>query len=378
MSLISQLSSAPLVLSKAEFMLSGPRHVLAAQGQRLGLPVGDLDSLASRAAQFFRDHRHGPRRLVGAVPYLRGAMDALYQPEMLGVPAPIKVPERPQKVQAKITPQPTPADYCRAVALALEQIRSGIYDKIVLSRSLHLALARPAHLPSLLAQLRRDAQITTFATPLPQGALIGATPELLIEKTGQGVMSHPLAGSARRSADPVADQAAAEALLRSDKDLREHAMAAEMVLDTLAPYCATLGRPEGLALHKTAQMWHLGTQIDGQLKDADTPCAQLLAALHPTPAVCGLPARPAAAALPALEGYDRGFYAGAVGWLQENGDGCWYLSLRCAEIAGNQARLYAGAGVVAGSDPQAERAETTAKFLAMLAAFGLSDDDLCE
>jgi isochorismate synthase len=120
-------------------------------------------------------------------------------------------------------------------------------------------------------------------------------------------------------------------------------------------------------------MWHLGTRIVGTLKDEETPVAELAAALHPTPAVCGLPRRRAAEVISALEGYDRGFYAGAVGWADEQGDGEWYVSIRSARIAGAHATLYAGAGIVAGSDPAAETDETSAKFVAMLSALGIDE-----
>jgi isochorismate synthase len=174
----------------------------------------------------------------------------------------------------------------------------------------------------------------------------------------------------------VADRDAGAQLLASPKNQREHRAAAEMVLDTLTPYCRKLSAPLGIALTSTAGMWHLGTRIEGLLRDRDTPCAELLAALHPTPAVCGLPRQIAEAALPQLEGYDRGFYAGAVGWLDDSGDGAWYLALRCAEISGCEARLYAGAGIVAGSTPEAEEAETSAKFRAMLGAFGVDESGI--
>ena len=120
-------------------------------------------------------------------------------------------------------------------------------------------------------------------------------------------------------------------------------------------------------------MWHLGTRIVGTLKERDTPVVELAAALHPTPAVCGLPRDRAAAVIHELEGYDRDFYAGAVGWTDSAGDVEWYVSIRCAEIAGTRVRLYAGAGIVAGSDPLAEADETSAKFVAMLTALGIDE-----
>lgn len=357
----------------ADFLIAGPHHTMALrQGAGL-LPEGGLDTLAARAGAFFAAGT-GVTHLAGAVPYDRSAADFLFAASPAEPPAMTTTALRPAR--ARLTPEPSPARYRAAVAEALERIERGEFSKIVLSRSLLLEAAADWDPAVLLSRMRLDPLATTFSVPLrpahPGVArnLIGATPELLVEKRGDLVASHPLAGSARRAADPAADRAAGEALLASDKNRREHEMAAEMVLDTLAPFCASLSAPHGMTLTATRRMWHLGTRIEGRLKDPDTPCATLLAALHPTPAVCGLPRAAAEAALPGLEGYARGFYAGAVGWLEANGDGCWYLALRCADLEGSRARLYAGAGIVRGSDPEAEEEETSAKFLAMLAAFG--------
>ncbi|MFA7394522.1 MAG: isochorismate synthase [Pigmentiphaga sp.] len=364
-----------------DFLLAGPRHCLIATGRRRELPSGALPTLAQRAATFFDRCPDGPPRLVGAIPYDRHANDLLFQPNAVGAsrsvtPAPEATSVSPMRVHA----EPSGAGYRAAVAEAVRRIQQGEFEKIVLSRSLRVQAGQPHAEADLLARLQRDALATVFSTPLParhpgeSRRLLGATPELLLQRQGLQVISHPLAGSARRSADPSRDRDAGAALMASDKDRREHALAAEMVLDSLAPYCDQLSAPEGMALVSTAQMWHLGTRIEGRLRRADTPCAQLLATLHPTPAVGGMPRAAAEAALPGLEGYDRGFYAGAVGWLEANGDGCWYLALRCAELSGAAATLYAGAGIVAGSDPASEEAETSAKFLAMLETFGIKEN----
>lgn len=203
---------------------------------------------------------------------------------------------------------------------------------------------------------------------------MGGTPELLLDKRGAEILSHPLAGSARRSTDAREDRAAAEALAGSEKDQREHALVVEFILDTLAPLCRTLGAPEGTCITSTGSMWHLGTRIAGRLRDKDQPAPVLAACLHPTPAVCGLPRDPAAELIRQLEPVQRDFYAGAVGWCDARGDGAWHVAIRCAELQGTHARLYAGAGIVPGSDPDSETRETGAKFGAMLSAFGLAPD----
>lgn len=377
---MTQQASGTAAEGFPDFILDGPNHAMAVTGLRRGLPQGALSTLAGRAAQFFRETTDGLPLLVGAVPYERAAQDFLFQPSS-------HAPARSQSVRPGtvgtgpvcILPDPAPSAYRAAVAEAIARIDRGEFAKVVLSRSLRVFAEAPHDAEALFTHLRKDAEVTAFSVPLPPQAnglgrkLIGATPELLVERRGRLVRSHPLAGSARRRSDAVEDREAATGLLTSDKDLREHAMAAEMVLDTLAPWCDQLSTPAGPTLTRTASMWHLGTRIEGHLRDPDTCCATLLALLHPTPAVCGLPRAAAEAALPALEPYDRGFYAGAVGWLEPSGDGCWYLALRCAEICGAEARLYAGAGIVAGSDPRTEESETSAKFLPMLAALGIDE-----
>ncbi|MBD3838656.1 isochorismate synthase, partial [Brevundimonas sp.] len=269
----------------------------------------------------------------------------------------------PQGFGTQVTAEP-PADvFSAAVARGLARLREdgGSLRKIVLSRSLRITAGSDISIPALIARLAVDDAVVTFATP-----------ELLVERRGSRVFSHPLAGSARRSPDAARDREAAEALLRSEKDRREHALVVEQIMDVLSPFCMELQAPDGVTLKATRSMWHLGTRIKGTLKDIGTSSVELAALLHPTPAVCGMPRREADAVIRDLEGYDRGFYAGAVGWCDSSGDGRWYVSIRCAEIEGRHARLYAGAGIVPGSTPEGELAETAHKFAAMLEAFGLS------
>ena len=368
------------------FALQSPEGGVAARGFRRLLPAGAIETLAARAAAFFAAEREGPRRLVGALPFEREALDRLHQPEKIRLLTGRAFGLRPIPAPAEgaspwsVSPEPTRAEYKRAVAEALKILRSeqdAELRKVVLSRSVAIRADRPINREALLARLAQDPSITIFCAPLsgigePPRALIGASPELLVSRKGRMVASHPLAGSARRGADSAEDKLKAEGLLASEKDQREHAAVVEAVADALAPLCARLNVPKSPSLRATAAMWHLGTRIEGELRD-DVPAAELLAYLHPTPAVCGLPRAAAAEAIRRLEGYDRGFYAGAVGWLDEAGDGEWYVSLRCAELAGEQARLYAGAGVVPGSDPDAEAEETSNKLVTMLRALGVDE-----
>ncbi|WP_339109620.1 isochorismate synthase [Thioclava sp. GXIMD4216] len=297
-----------------------------------------------------------------------------------------EVPSPPQAQSGAWQFSPAPEVYGAAVEHAVDQLRS--YEtplqKVVLARALDYRTAAPVDPMAVARRLGQDPHVTSYALPVPQIRsgktadaqgdmrwLVGATPELLLDKKGAAVMSHPLAGSAPRSADPVEDRRRAEALLVSTKDLAEHRYVVEYIHDILAPYCHNLTTPQTPALQKTASMWHLGTRISGVLRDADLPCLALLGKLHPTPAVAGTPLRPALDLISRLEPEPRGFYAGTVGWLENERDGTWYVTLRCAMIEGCMARLHAGAGIVPDSTAAAEIAETQAKFIAMSDALGI-------
>lgn len=224
----------------------------------------------------------------------------------------------------------------------------------------------------------------TFAVNLPKDeneyskTLIGASPELLVSRHGMQVISNPLAGSRPRSEDPVEDKRRAEELLSSPKDLHEHAVVVESVAAALRPYCHILHVPEKPSVIHSEAMWHLSTEVKGELKDPNTSSLELAIALHPTPAVCGTPMEEAREAIQKIEPFDREFFTGMLGWSDLNGDGEWIVTIRCAEVQENTLRLYAGAGVVAESKPEDELAETSAKFQTMLKALGLRDNSLNE
>ncbi|MFC3123728.1 isochorismate synthase MenF [Pseudoroseomonas globiformis] len=356
------------------------------EGPGTVLPRGPAATLGARTAAFFRDAPPGAV-LAGAMPFGREAADYLVSPHTSRRLAPAAADPAPpgDTPRWRLRHEPDAAGYAASVrrVLGIMAQEAGTADaltKIVLSRSLVAEADAPIGTALLLERLSADPAVTGFLVPLPPRdgtarLLTGATPELLLSRRGARVLSHPLAGSARRQADPAGDRAAAEALFRSDKDQREHAIVAEFILDTLAPFCAVLAAPAGTQLTSTRSMWHLGTRIEGELRDPSVGAAELAAALHPTPAVCGVPRDKAARLIGEIERHDRDFYAGAVGWCDAAGDGDWYVSIRCAEIAGNTARLYAGAGIVPGSDPGAEADETAAKYGALLEALGIRMKD---
>jgi isochorismate synthase len=366
------------------FRLLTPSRNFSTAGIRTELERGDATTLGARVARFFATKHDGVDRLVGAMPFDRAGHDYLYQPNTItaGDSLPVRAARAGDlnSQQWLVSAEPPAEDYGRAVSRALDMMEASkasaeLLRKVVLSRSLNIRAPRSIDLDALMQHLAQDRSINAFQTPLPGGsaALVGASPELLVSRKGREVVSHPLAGSARRYADPARDRESAKWLENSDKNQREHREVIGAITDILAPYCSDIQIPDGTTLRATATMWHLGTRIVATLKDEDTSAADLAAALHPTPAVCGMPRLASAKAITELEEYDRGFYAGAVGWVDRSGDGEWYVALRCAEVDDRNVRLYAGAGIVPGSEPEAEIDETSAKFLAMLTALGIDE-----
>ena len=284
----------------------------------------------------------------------------------------------------RLSAEPHRADYEASVARCVRLLApsAGALRKVVLARTLLAQTDQPVNPWWLASRLGTDPGVLRFVVPLPvpQGQppawLVGATPERLMARRGARIVSEPLAGSAPRLPDAAASQHQADALLQSAKDQQEHRYVVEAIADLLTPLCSQLRVPGSPSLHATRTMWHLGTRIEGELKDASpdalahTSSAALAALLHPTPAVGGMPRALAVQTIAELEPVPRGFYAGAVGWCDASGDGDWHVALRCARVQGCEVRLFAGAGIVADSSPASEGAETRAKFNTMLHALG--------
>lgn len=293
-------------------------------------------------------------------------------------PAPVPIPPiapgwpaaMPSDPFEHVVADPPPDVYRDAVVRAAAAIRAGDYDKVVLARSLVVEADRDLDVRALLARLRAvDPDAYTFATIAGRdGVLVGASPELLVRKVGRRVWTTPLAGSAPRGADEASDAASARRLADGEKERIEHRLVVDDVAAALRPLCEDLSFPDQPQLTRTATVWHLATPFEGVLRPEITNVLQVLDALHPTAAVAGLPRAAVAAALRELEPLDRGGYAGPVGWVDDRGDGEWAIALRCARVSGRTARLFAGAGIVGASDPDAELEETERKFRAFLDA----------
>jgi isochorismate synthase len=271
--------------------------------------------------------------------------------------------------EAAVTPVPAPQLYGGAVEEVVRRIRAGHVRKVVLARTIEVAGDRAFDPRRLAHRLRAvDPHAFSFIAPAGDGVLVGASPELLISRQGSEVRANPLAGSAPRAGDKDEDRANADALVASSKDREEHAIVVDAIVAALRPLCATLTWDRDPVLLETANVWHLSTRFRGRLIDPAPSALDLALALHPTPAVAGVPTDAALAAIDQLEGFRRGFYAGPVGWVDAEGNGVWAIALRCALLSGDRATLYAGAGIVGASDPAREIDETDRKFRAFLDA----------
>jgi menaquinone-specific isochorismate synthase len=255
----------------------------------------------------------------------------------------------------------SPPAWHQAVRAAVAAIRAGDLEKVVLALDLIAASETPPDPRFLLQRLgARFPGCWTFSC----AGLVGATPELLLRRQGSLVESGVLAGSVARGRDASEDARLGGWLMASEKDRAEHAISVRSVSAALEPYCASLDVPSEPRLLSLANVQHLATEITGHLS-RDIPVLELVGALHPTAAVCGTPSDVAAALIKRLEGMDRGRYTGPVGWVGAYGDGEWGIALRCAELTGASMRLFAGGGIMADSDPDAELAEVHAKLGAM-------------
>jgi isochorismate synthase len=326
---------------------------------------------------------NGPIAL-GALPFLPGAPATLVVPAVVvgkdaggrawvtrvdGADDPLVSTDEPVPIAAAYTLRPLVEvdHYLAAVAAARGAVRDGRMEKAVIARPIAIESDQPIDVHAVLRRLK-----ATFGSShrFSIDGFIGASPELLVEVDGDVVRSFPLAGTTRTTGDPELDAKLAAELQASPKNQIEHRAAIEMVRDTLLPYCSYLDWAPEPEIVKVANVQHLGSQAEGRLSRPVPTVIELVRALQPTPAVGGYPRDAAIDLITSVEGFERGLYGGAVGWVDGSGNGRWAVSLRCAELSQDRrsARLVAGGGIVADSDPRSELSETQAKFQAMLSA----------
>ena len=276
-------------------------------------------------------------------------------------------PPRPSSNSYRVAPKTAVGHYLDAVVQARDAVRAGAIQKAVIARDIEVHADDPIDVHAILLRLR-----ASFGSSYRYcvNNLIGASPELLVSVEGSTVRSHPLAGTAPRTGDQVTDKRLADELVASTKNQIEHRIVIDMVHDTLLPFCSYLDWEAEPSVVTVANVQHLGTAIEGALTEPPSHVFPLVRALCPTPALGGHPSIEALAFIEKTEGLNRGYYGGAVGYMDANGDGIFAVTIRCAEMSTDKrtARLFAGGGIVADSDPYAELAETQAKFQAMLSA----------
>ncbi len=321
---------------------------------------------------------------IGVLPFVPGAAGELIIPAVTvtkgldGQRWITVIDDAEVDLTAPAAPQPSTAEYVvraltptevylDAVRTARDAVRAGDLTKAVISRDIAVASDHPIDVYAVLLRLR-----ASFATSYRYSidGFIGASPELLVERHGNIVRSHPVAGTAPRTGDPATDERIAAGLIDSMKDQIEHRVVIDVVHDTLLPWCSYLDWEPEPSIVAVANVQHLGTLIEGRLSDPAPNVLTLARALSPTPALGGHPRDAALRLIASVEGRDRGRYGGTVGWIDADGNGTWAVAIRCAELSPDRrtARLSAGGGIVADSDPHAELAETQAKFQAMLSA----------
>ncbi|AKK10960.1 isochorismate synthase [Corynebacterium uterequi] len=323
--------------------------------------------------------------VVGALPFERSAPAALTVPKkIIRESGPLEPHSYYRfgpgaRLSARIEHvDPAEHEHLRRIEAAIETIRNSKLDKVVLARAVNIAFDPPVDPLLVAARLidrsnNRDGFIADL-TPagLDGHMLVGSSPEVLVRRHGSVISAYPLAGSAPRHEDPARDAEAGYLLAESAKDLSEHQYVVEHLRAALGPLCSRLDAPAVPELTKTNEMWHLATPIVGELANPATTALELALRIYPTPAVCGTPTDAAEALIQTAES-DRSFYAGAVGWCDNTGDGEYMVAIRCAEVAGDgrSARAWAGGGIVADSDADEELAETSAKLRTILRSLDL-------
>jgi menaquinone-specific isochorismate synthase len=356
---------------------------VAGRGVAARVPIDEVPQFLSAIEH--DDQAGGARPLaMGVVPFKPGSPCELIVPAMAVVKAAdgrrwvttiddaqpdLDTPRRPEPKAQSFTSEPlTPVKhYLRAVAAARDAVRDGLLTKAVIAREIRITSDEPIDIHAVLMRLRMSFG-SSYRYSID--GFVGAMPEQLVAVEGNTVSAHPFAGTTPRTGDPETDQKAAAELLASAKNQTEHRVVIDMIHDTLLPWCSYLDWEPEPSIVAVANVQHLGTRMEGHLSNPRPNVLELVRALAPTPAVGGFPRAEALALIDEVEGFERGRYAGSVGWVDAAGDGTWAVALRCAEFSADRrsARLVAGGGIVADSEPLAELAETQAKFQAMLSA----------
>ncbi|TQI81545.1 isochorismate synthase [Serratia fonticola] len=382
------LAQVATISPTSGFFFTSPFRSLSTQGcfAKITLPAADGNDLQGQFQQaiqqgFAQARLAGIKApvLCGAIPFDTRQPSALFIPQQtqwfereawladIG-PTDEAIPEVSHK-----TERPEQAQFMQMVADAVQAIKGGQLDKVVLARLLEIETRQPVDRLALMTRIMaQNPHGFHFHVPLEEGALVGASPELLLRKYGNHFHSNPLAGSARRESDPQRDQDVSKQLLASSKDRYEHQIVTDGMRQVLTGRCSHLHIPATPELLSTSTLWHLSTPIDGEVAERAENALSLACLLHPTPALCGTPTLAARELIKQLEPFDRDLFGGIVGWCDAEGNGEWVVTIRCGTVNANRVRLFAGAGIVQDSSPQSEWHETGTKLSTILRAFGLN------
>ncbi len=341
-----------------------------------------IETLQAMATEDLVDTPGSGPVAFGALPFDRSAPATLVVPRVVHgrsiegarwlttvdtgeVPAPStpRSAHRTAPTSVRVTTHVPPEQWCESVARATSRIAAGELTKVVLARRLDVEADAAFDAGDLLARLQ---QAHPAALCFAVDGFVGASPELLVSRVEDVVRAQPMAGTTPRTGEPDADQQRAAELLASAKNRTEHQITIDMVHDTLLPWCSFLDAEPSPSVVPAGPVQHLATVIEGRLSRPAPTVLDLVAALHPTPAVGGWPRDAALDLIAELEGTDRGCYAGPVGWIDSRGNGAFAVGIRSAQLEGPRARLFAGVGVVADSVPEAELDETRSKAQAVL------------
>ncbi|SDI02593.1 isochorismate synthase [Vibrio xiamenensis] len=373
----NQLVSSPFFFANAHSTMLG-KGVQAHFKQ--AIPFAELANQAQAMLEQAKSEQCENPVLFGVVPFNQENPTQFVIPETLYVSSSTRANRAlsQAKAEAKVISSPTGNHYKQGVSSLLEMFANAGLSKVVLSRAVEVATDEDIDQAKLLRNLLAiNARGYTFAASIDQdNRLMGASPELLIAKKGSQLISNPLAGSRPRSSSAAENQAHEQSLLNTQKDLHEHGLVVEEVERVMSQYCHNLYTPMVPSVIETETMLHLSTKLEGQVDDPNVSAIQVAADLHPTPAVCGFPRQPAYDAIKQLEGFDRGYFTGMVGWCDARGNGEWVVTIRCAEVKTRQMKVFAGAGIVNESHPQSELDETGAKMRTILSAAGIQLNEL--
>lgn len=387
-SLAEDVLDETTTLSPDSFFFMSPYRSFTTSGcfSRVSIPVEGGDDLNSAFQQSistaFREAKAAGIRkpvMVGAIPFDTTQPSALFIPQQWqtfsrtsrqhAARYAAALPEMNVTERQEIPPQD---GFMSMVASVAGLTATPEVDKVVLSRLIEISTDAPLDSGALLERLiAQNPASYNFHIPLPDGGvLLGASPELLLRKEGRHYSSLPLAGSARRQPDDMLDREAGNKLLASEKDRHEHELVTQAMKAVLAPRSKMLELPDSPQLVTTPTLWHLATPIEGIAHDEENALS-LACLLHPTPALSGFPHQVAKRLISELEPFDRELFGGIVGWCDDEGNGEWVVTIRCARVRENQVRLFAGAGIVPASSPLSEWRETGVKLSTMLNVFGL-------